>query len=162
MNVFTYTGVASAAVICWEHAARINSWKYRPSAGLTAVADNAIIFWKLVGKSIAKISSFYNFLRIYELMTTIYDLVTPILKTIFSPIWMLKGYIDQSGAYDHRWLVGLGTVTILVLIGGGVWYRYPWIVNSIVAHKSPIGMGAFGIFLGGFLWVVNDPLFFQR
>lgn len=96
-----------------EYFCRITGIIYSPSAGLDYMVKYARRFFKLTGRILAKISSFYVTLRLHDLALSFWDISVGILKLITSPFYTIYGYIKASFSYQHPALVYAGTGTLI-------------------------------------------------
>ena len=111
----------------WEHIARINRLSTRPSVALTRLAHWCTSLFEWCGRGLAHLSSFYEYiyeyLRLEEIGKTLYALLVPLWRTLTSPFWMVKGYVETMNLYDHPYLISLGSATLL---GGISVWVYVW------------------------------------
>ena len=114
----------SSIIFIYEHLARKQNIRYRPSTFFNFIAVYSIKFWNKLGKLFAIMSSFLTAIDIDELYKTYNDIVVPIVYTISSPMYFIYGYIEKCNSYVRReWLVPLGSAFIL-LCAIYVCYRY--------------------------------------
>lgn len=108
-------------IFIWEYVAKRKQSNIKPSYVLDKVATGVTDFFYAIGRILAKLSSFYTFIDYKELLGAFSDLISPLIKIVTFPYHFCKGYADTALIYNHPYIVGFGSVTLLVLIGW-VWY----------------------------------------
>lgn len=98
--------------------------KLRSTYWIDYYYEKCISFFRLVGRWIARISSFYIYFHLGDLFESIVQVLTSLFKVAFSWTYVFKGYADAlHNLYINRSrLVIFGSITILVAIGAGVFY----------------------------------------
>ena len=114
------------ALFFWEHYARKTESQVKPSVYLGYGAELAQRCWEYVGYAAAKISSFYTYIDLKDLMDTFHDLFKPMIDFVTSPLWAAKGYIAEMNLYDHPYLVTLGSATIVGVLAWFVRWKWVW------------------------------------
>ncbi len=104
------------ALFLWEHICRQNNIQIRPSPYLFMVSNQAQKIFTTVGVYIALVSSFYTYIKVDELLTTLFDLVEPLFKLATSGFYIIKGYTQTADQYRYPIAITLGTATILFAI----------------------------------------------
>lgn len=102
------------AVFVWEYIAKIKELKYKPSLYLSMIAALFMKFFELIGRLIAKISSFYTLFDFKQLIETLHDLIKPLIQLMISPYYTIKGYVVTMKIYNHSYLVPIGSLTLVV------------------------------------------------
>ena len=82
----------------YEHVARLHDW-WRFSILLTWMADQFYELFLRLGRLIAHLSAFLNYIDMVEIMKTADSLITPLFKICFSPFAMIYEYARV--AYDE-------------------------------------------------------------
>lgn len=123
MKMLHYSALATIPfLIIWEYIARGNVSNIKPSYALSKVATWSIDFWYATGRLLARISSFYTYINFKDLIETCNDLFKPIFDILISPFQLIKGYINVATIYEHPYIVGFGSVTLIALISWIVYY----------------------------------------
>jgi hypothetical protein len=115
--------VRLVTVLC-EHFGRSLNF-YRPSLFFNYIAEEASTFFWNVGKLIAGICSFYEYLELHELGQTISDLAFSLIKLVTSFFSLPLGYIYTACSYDHPYMITLGLLTIGCIIVKLLFKYYP-------------------------------------
>ena len=110
-------------LLIWEYIAKKTLSNVKPSYALDYVATLTMDLFFSIGTVLAKISSFYTYIDFKDVKETLHDFFKPIINIIGSPLQMIYGYIDTSMIYEHPYLVGFGTLTLLSIIVLA-WRRY--------------------------------------
>lgn len=103
-------------LLIWEYIAKKTLSNIKPSYALNYVATSATNFFFNIGKFIAKISSFYTYIDFADIKETLHDFFKPLINILISPFQLIYGYVNTSMIYDHPYLVGFGTLTLLDII----------------------------------------------
>ena len=108
-------------LVTWEHIARKNESNIKPSVAITKCVEPAQQFWNFCGTQLAKLSSFYTYLKhiFGGLDQSIYDLFSPMFQLLFSWTNVIKGYLAQANVYNHPGLIVIGTITLALLLACG-------------------------------------------
>jgi hypothetical protein len=131
MSILTYLGTnyktfavsvaaASVGLFMWEHIARVNKVDiYKPSAGINWIAIKGGKIWEHIGYYSAKLSSFLTYIKLDELYQTGQELWIPTWTLIKSPFRFFTGYGEyiKNINFRHPIVIGLGSVTLLVIFG---------------------------------------------
>lgn len=98
----------------------------RPSVLLNAGAEQSMKLFTWIGEKFAIVSSFYTHLQVGELLTTLYELVSPIVAILASPLYIISGYRDTVKKFYDRYssVIKLGSFTIFLILGICC-YKYP-------------------------------------
>jgi hypothetical protein len=119
------------ALFIWEFICYKTKYQYKPSTAFNYIANLARSFFKSCGIIIAFISSFYTYLGdlweylYHDLAQVCEDFFFPIWKILSSWTWVFVGYFEKLNLNKYPWLVFLGSVSILGLMGF-ITYRYGW------------------------------------
>lgn len=105
-----------AGTLTWEHIARKNNSNVKPSVGINYIFEKSRSIFTKLGESLAVISSFYTYINCDEISKTAIDLGEPLINTIVSPIYIVRGYIGKTKEYSYPFLTGCGTLTLVLLI----------------------------------------------
>lgn len=103
------------ATFLWEYIMLKKNTVYKPSALLGLLADVAADIFKSVGSFIALVSSFYELIDFADILATFEELISPSVRLIMSPFWLMIGYVQRSEVYKHPWLIFAGSVTLASL-----------------------------------------------
>ena len=82
---------------------------------MTFVATKCKDLFFGIGKLLAKISAFLEWLDWELIKQALHDFFKPIFDTLFSWLWAAKGYIETMSLYDHPYLVALGSIIIVII-----------------------------------------------
>lgn len=104
----------------WEHIARLNNIKVRPSVGIDRLTTKSKIVFTEIGRMIAKISSFFTYIDITDLLDTLSILAYSLLELISSPLGIVKGYILVAFSYYNPLTYILGSMTLVTIILSGI------------------------------------------
>lgn len=139
----TSTGICAAvsfavfaAVLAWEHAARIRGHRFKPSRGIRWLATKSAQLFRYLGRLLAWLSSFMTVLE--ELKHTLADLLRPTVDLLTSFAFVAYGYVEQAGRYRYPLLVFAGSV-------GGL------LCTTAALHHFAL-LGAVRAFLAGLHW----------
>jgi len=121
----------------WEHVARINGCRFKPSVGLAKCQYYAECGWTEMGKLVACISSFYNLINIGELGETAKDLVNPTIGLTTSFMEFFTGYSEfiKQNYGKNRFMTIMGTATIVVLLSG-IYYKNRHQISNIIPTRA--------------------------
>jgi hypothetical protein len=104
------------AIIAFEHYGRVHKWQvYTPTWALFRVASHIRHYAECVGTWLAYLSSFYEYLYLYELGQTLLELARALWSCISAPLWILKGYAETAITYPHPYIIILGSCTLITL-----------------------------------------------
>lgn len=124
--------LTSFAAIVWEYVGKKHlETNFRPSVGLNFVANTSSAVYQSLGSTFAKISSFLTFVDFTKfkeflrgIIESLWDLIYPILKTVFSPFEFVSGYVEAAKSYiGESWQIYLGSF-ILLSICAYLFYRF--------------------------------------
>ena len=115
MNTKIIIAVAFLFVFSWEHFAKVNESQVKPSVYITYVASNVKYVFELLGRFVAKISSFLTYIRFEEMLETLKELLKSMIELITSPVYFLKGYYYTIIEYRYPILIWIGSITLLLL-----------------------------------------------
>ena len=110
--------------------------KWRPSKVLIKGANTSKYYWSLGGYYCAQISSFYARLDLREFVVTMQDIGEPAFQLIASPMYLVKGYMNQAITYKRNYiLIIIGSITLVVL--GGVTINNRQAIMSMMPSTLP-------------------------
>lgn len=73
-----------------------------------------------IGKFIAYISSFYEYLALGEIFDALCELTNSTWNLLTSGFQIIRGYISVSHLYEHPYLVTCGSITIVAALAYGI------------------------------------------
>jgi hypothetical protein len=139
-NLISLICITTFGLIAWEHGARISHLEWRPSVGLTYLANQSIKFFTQIGKILATISSFYTWINLDEFYQTLQDLFDPTIRLLSSPVYTIKGYLSVIVDYQYPILIVLGSMTLcaflLFLVGKYFGINYKRELDSFLSTKQ--------------------------
>ncbi len=124
-------GGSTVVTFVWEQSARQYNVRYKPSAGLTMMANGFIRLFTNVGKFFAWVSSYLKYINIDELVITAKSLLYPIFQFVSSPLHLILGYL--SGALDYKNTGGktrvifLGSIILIGVLTGSYYALMPYL-----------------------------------
>ena len=130
---FTITTIFVSIIgaVCLEHIGRGQAITIRPSFFLNKIAKFFMDLFELLGYFCAKISSFYELIKWEEIKLTLYDLFKPSFDICSSPLYFIKGYVEEMNIYDHPYMIIAGSITIIILVLYGLYYgQSRWLITS--------------------------------
>ncbi len=89
---------------------------YRPSLLLNSIACILQDIFYGIGKWIAYISSFYEYLGFRDMIKALQELFKPCIEIILSVFHLFKGYLETALTYDYTYSIIFGTITLLLVI----------------------------------------------
>ena len=125
-------GLLEISLFVWEHIARKKNSRIKPSVLFNYLATKSSNFFKGAGYYIAKISSFYTYINLSDLMVTGKELTAPIVQLCVSPYKLIKGYWDKACEYKYAFLVVAGSASFMLV--SLLLYKYeaiPFILNNL-------------------------------
>lgn len=122
---FKYLTLTIPLSFLWEYVAKKNELVVKLSVALSYIARFAIDSWFATGRLAAKISSFYTYINFGELMETFHDLFKPMIDICTSPFHFVRGYISVAQIYNHPYLIGFGSVTMISFVAWLI-YKMGW------------------------------------
>lgn len=150
-------GIFGAAFI-WEHVARINNSNFKPSRFINSLADCAADTFELIGRLFARLSSFYEYIRLHEVFLTLCDLLRPTLVLMVTPFGIIYGYVTALDVYKHPGLILAGSATLMAGTVAGVMKHYalPWEILQFWNYASRNQLIACAVtpFVGGMCYAV--------
>ena len=125
MNILNYFYGAFFGIYIWEYIARKQKSDIKPSTALNNIYYylSQMFYW--IGRTLAKLSSFFVMLDIDDLVETFWDIIKPIIKICGSPFKLIKGYYNTAMAYKNHILIFVGSMTLI----GLTWYLYGYYYN---------------------------------
>jgi hypothetical protein len=102
--------------VIWEYVGKKTQSNIKPSVAITYVATKAGDLFYYIGQLAAKISSFYTYIDFKDFFESIHDLFKPMINLVISPFQFISGYINVSLLYKHPYIVGFGSLTLMLLI----------------------------------------------
>lgn len=131
-----YSGVAFILVFFWEHFARVNDWRVRPSKAIKFSVEMSEATWELAGKLLAYVGGIFEtvveFLRkhlkgfremLYSLGETLYVFWDLHRQFLEAPLRFAVGYGQVLLGYTNQTIVILST-TVLVASLAAAMYLY--------------------------------------
>lgn len=116
--------IGSSALFALEHISQLQQFAIKPSTVLRFCANKSIDFFMMIGRSLAKISSFLTLINFEDLVKTFCEIVSPLIDLVSSPLYIANGYICQALTYvDREVLVYVGSALIISLLGY-ICYKY--------------------------------------
>ena len=112
-KIISALSLLSFCVFAWEYVAVRRKLEMSPSFVLNKVAKNFQWGWEKLGCFVAWVSSFLTVFDFTDMLEAGKRLVTPIVSTLTSGFYFFKGYIAEMNLYNHPFLVGFGSLTIL-------------------------------------------------
>lgn len=104
-------------ILLVEHFGRIYGIQKRPSYFLELLSTYAMDTFNFIGIQIARLSSFMLYLKMDELMITIWNILRPTLYIIISPLNTLNGYVSQALTYEYKsWQIYFGSMIIMTML----------------------------------------------
>lgn len=129
-------GLTAISLFLWEHIARKKQSNIKPSVLFNYLATKSSKFFGGIGYYVAKISSFYTYIDISDLMVTGKELMKPIFNFCISPYKFLKGYWEQARKYKYSLLIVAGSASFI--IASVLLYRYetiPFLLTKLKMLK---------------------------
>lgn len=108
------------ATIAWEHAANANKSSIKPSIPLAYTAKWCKETFLYLGRVVAKLSSFYDYLYLEKLGETIHGIAKPIIDIFTSPFWTIVGYLEYATEYGRPALIFAGSATLIMFLVWGI------------------------------------------
>jgi len=99
-----------------EHICHICDIANRPSVLFTYLYVHAEKLYTNVGKLIAIISSFYELIQFDELKKSFTAIFKPLVRFVVAPSYIIYGYVSECNLYEHPYLIGFGTLTLICVI----------------------------------------------
>jgi hypothetical protein len=122
MNPKVYPLIGIFVAFVYEHVARLNGL-WRMAVPLAWMAERAKDFCFELGRLLARLSSYLNYIDFDEVMITLDSLVHPIWNLCVSPLEMLVGYAQTAWEYAHPSWVYWGS-GVLIVATYALWYRF--------------------------------------
>ncbi|AYV77102.1 MAG: hypothetical protein Barrevirus12_11 [Barrevirus sp.] len=115
-NLFLVSSVVAFLIFCWQHIARKNGYKYKPSYILDTLTSYLIRLWTFLGKICVYLSSFYTWIDPNDIWATLKELFASVYHFLFSWTSFFQSYITNMKFYDHSYLISFGSATIVAII----------------------------------------------
>lgn len=125
--------------VIWEHVAKKLGSEFKPSVGLWNLIEPAKIFFIHIGNQIARLSSFYTYLKEFfgELFDSFVELINPLVRLCVTPFYILQGYFETALTYKYYFLVFFGTLTlVLIIISLVCYFLWKYRYNKIYTNKT--------------------------
>lgn len=108
------SALAVAATVLYEHFGRLYAVRYRPTYFINYVATQMRRVFRAIGRAIAILSAFVEWLRLDELARTLCDLVEAVWGVLTSWFEVVRGYVSAIVEYEWNPLyVNIGSILIL-------------------------------------------------
>ena len=126
------------ATFIWEHVARINNSNLKPSRFINSLADYAADTFEFIGRQLARLSSFYVYIRLHEVFFTLWDLLRPTVVLMVTPFGIIYGYVTAMEVYNHPGLILAGSATLAAGTVAAVMKHYslPWEILKFWNYAS--------------------------
>lgn len=116
-------GTGGACVFLWEHIARKNGVKWRPSVALRKLGEYSKTAFNWVGVQIAWFCSVFRYLELADLMESAQELVTSSWTLVSSPSAFFKGFYEYAMSLaKHKWAPYVGLVAAMAATGAMFFY----------------------------------------
>lgn len=129
--------VLSGIVLC-EHLGRTHNWSYKPSVALNSLSTVVGNLFTHIGRAFARLSSYLEFIRLYDLGITIADLLFPVIEMCFAPLYFLRGYLSETVLYEHPILILIGSCILLLGVPFYMSKYFPNESRKIIYYVAPI------------------------
>ena len=105
------------SILLAEHFGRIYGIRKRPSYFLGLLSEYSTHIFNFIGIQIARLSSFVLYLKMDELMITVWSILEPIFYITISPVNVIIGYFSQALKYQYKtWQIYLGSIIIVIIL----------------------------------------------
>ena len=110
----------------WEYAYVHDPYAVKPSTLITNLVVRSRTIFEWLGNRLAWVSSFLDWLDLKDMIKAFKNLCEPMIDLCITPLYTVKGYIDQLNIYDHPYMVFVGTL----ILATSLWYFVSWIMKK--------------------------------
>jgi hypothetical protein len=133
------------AIFTWELVALKQLSQFKPSVGITFLANQSYRTFSQLGRGFAWLSSYLTIVELHDLYRAAEDLLRPIGDLLASPLAFINGYLEIAMGYKYPIIIGLGS-SILLAVGV---YAVPrvrswWRRRGIPGHLETDNAGTTG------------------
>jgi hypothetical protein len=107
--------VSCLTIFTWELVALKHPSQFKPSVGITFLANQSYRAFSWLGRSFAWLSSYLTIVELQDLYRAAEDLLRPICNLFASPLAFVKGYLEFATTYKYPIIIGLGSSILLAV-----------------------------------------------
>jgi hypothetical protein len=117
---------ALVGVVLWEHFARISGVWAKPTYFIDLFTDVIMIpMYRFFGRVFAIMSSFFEYLKLYELGVTCAEIVGAVARLLLSWKEFFAEYCDTIAEYMWKpMVVAAGSILLVTFLLAGAYYAY--------------------------------------
>ena len=137
----------------------LSEFYYRPSLLFSALARCGVGAFEWIGIQLARLSSFLEYLKFFELWQSAWAIIEPLIQLVASPTWILWGYLKRIQTYAHPVIVWMGSLLLVGIVTWATWSTEHSLIclKWLLKNSIPITvLSSFGVMAS--VWIFNDSL----